>query len=134
MRPNWSSIDIGGTFQRALWLARNFFYYVLRQREADRTAGVVDAALGHREAAAARAVFAIQGLKRLRLLARCQDRQVDSGDLVRLGSVFEPHLVLVVDELDVGVDVQAGQRPRFDLDQRRIQHADVFLRQPSLAI
>src|SRR3954451_16478118 len=98
MRPNWSSIDIGVTFQSALRLARNLFDDVLGQREADRTAGVVNAALGDREAALARAVFAIQALKRLRLLARCQDRQVDSGDLVRLRRVFEPHLVLVVDE------------------------------------
>src|SRR6267142_4035217 len=99
MAPSCSKLTKNGAYARAdgavkrLFPVRNLRHQLLRERQADGAVGVVEAALGEREAAAARAVLGVERLECLAATVGGQFRQIDAGDLVRLCGVGEPDLV-----------------------------------------
>ena len=119
---------------KSLFFRGDTLHERLRERQADGAVGVVEAALGEREAAAAGAVLGVERLQRLGATVGGQLRQIDAGDLVRLRGVGEPDLVFIlgVDDRDVGRET--GERPRLEIRQRRVQQADVLLGDASIAI
>ena len=97
----------------------DLLHQLLRERKADAAIGIVEAALCKGEVAPAGAVLAVQRLERFGLLIPGEGGEVDAGDLVGLRRVLQALLVLVLGVDDLDVRLEAGQRARFELGQRR---------------